>query len=59
MLFVGFSGNYYILESYVSSDSKENDKRVIYLDQPSLGISREHFLKDDSVSYRNRIMIGI
>ena len=27
----------------------QNDRRVIYLDQPNLGLSREHHLKNDGV----------
>lgn len=43
-LHMGFSGNY-LFETSIYSDSKNNTHRVIYFDQPSLGLKKEYWDK--------------
>jgi len=43
----GYGANGDILKVYVHIDLKQNERRTVYVDQPSLGLAREYFVKPE------------
>ena len=50
----GFDSSGHVLATFVYQDLKQNDRRALYLDQPSLGLAREHHLKEGEEGDKRR-----
>ena len=51
---VGLDASGSVLGAFVYLDLRQNDRRALYLDQPGLGLAREHHLGEGEEADRRR-----